>query len=338
MSLRQQLRRMTSKLAFGDTLLPQEFTIGLTEPEAEISVWLCDRGKRRDVTGQFTTACTSPLTLCISLGKGEPPDESSPESIALHFCERDGKQRLLGEIQLACDTTISVDGHHFMLFRVRDSTNYCLPRIRLWAHYALHAYSQWRRDDPPDIRMTLLEQKAASVTFIRPHPLCLVSVGDLADGNIFPMNLMGDLGDGYFGFALREQRLAGHLVERAGRIALSAIPISKCSVPFRLVDNHKKTSIDWSVLPFETKLSGKFGIPVPSFAVRVREMQVERVHPIGSHRFFIARVVSDETHSSDPQACVIHGFYQFLRLGGNSSKLKASITEDIVNKKGSLPV
>jgi hypothetical protein len=334
MSIVRQFLRTLKKVALGDTFLPQEFTIGLAEPQTEISVWLDGAGAPRDVTGCFTTANTAPLKICIALGEGGKLDENGRRNAVLKFRERGGQQRLLGEIRLRFDADISAGGSEFALFRVRGSTNYCLPRVRLWAHYLLHAYAQWRRNDPADLRMTLLEQRATTVAFIRPHPLCLVSVGDQTSGNIFPMNIMGDLGNGYFGFALRERRSASHLVERAGRMALSGVPLSRCSLPFRLAPNHKKESIDWKQLPFETNASATFGIPVPIFATRVREMRVEKVHQIGSHRFFIARIVSDEMHAAELQAYVVHGFYQFWRLRGDRGMLNAAVAQNSINKRG----
>lgn len=79
---------------------------------------------------------------------------------------------------------------------------------------------------------SLLEQRAAAVTFIRPHPLWLVSVGNRSSGNIFTMNLMEHLGNGYFGFALRHLRVAADLAERAGWIAVSGIPLTRCTLAF----------------------------------------------------------------------------------------------------------
>jgi hypothetical protein len=334
MSILRQSVKLMNKVAFGDTLLPQEFTVGLTEPQSEVSLWLDGIGHRRDVTGRVTSACTAPLTICIALHEEQPLNETGCRNAVLKFSEPGGQQRLLGEIRLTFNSAIAIGDSQFILFRARGSTNYCLPKTRLWAHYLLQAYSRLRRNDPADIKMTLLEERAASITFIRPHPLSLVSVGDKTNGNIFPMNLMGDLGNGYFGFALRELRRAAHLVEGAGRMALSGIPVPQCSLVFRLVDNHKKESIDWSQLPFETKPSATFGVPVPVFATRVREMQIEKVLAIGSHRFFIARIVSDETYAAVPQACVVHGFYQFWRLKGDHEMLKASLAQDLINKRG----
>lgn len=333
-SILAQCRNAIKKLAFGDTLLPQEFTIGLTEPQEEVSLWLHGVGLPRDVTQRQSTACTAPLSLCVAFHPSDPPTHTDYQNAVLKFTERDGRQRVLGEIRLRFRESIFVGTSEFVLFHALGSVNHCLPRFRLWAHYLLQAWSQRRRNDDPDIRMTLLEERAASVTFIRPHFLYLGSVGDEKNGNIFPMNLLGDLGNGYFGFALREQRRAAHLVERAGHVAVSGIPLSRCAVLFQLVGNHKKASIDWKQLPFETRDSTTFGIPIPRFASRVREMQIERVHKVGSHRFFIARVVSDQRHEAGLQACVVHGFYQHWRLNGHQASLRASLAQDSINKRG----
>ena len=103
---------------------------------------------------------------------------------------------------------------------------------------------------------------------------------------------------------------------------------------YGLAVNHTKECIDWEQLPFATKASTKFRIPVPVFAPRVREMEVSKVHKIGSHTFFMARIVSDQTYSAGPVLCAVHGFYQAWRLKGRSVELQTSITENARSKKG----
>ncbi len=151
------------------------------------------------------------------------------------------------------------------------------------------------------------------------------------------MNLMGDLDNGYFAFALKDSRRAAHLVERAGRIAVSSVPLSLCSTAFKLAVNHTKESIDWDRLSFALKNSKEFHIPVPISAPRVREMAVEEVHKIGSHTLFIARIISDERFSNDAQVYMVHGFYQHWRLGGHKAELQHSLIEDSLNKRGLAP-
>lgn len=333
MSIIQLSRKAINRIVFGDSLLPQEFTVGLVEPQTEISVWLHGMGVPLDVSRRFTTACCTPLILCVGFDEEETACERQDEGVSLKFCERKGK-RLLGEIYLTPATTIAVSGSKLILFNVRGSINYCLPRPRLWAHYLLHTYKQWRWVKNPDVKMTLLEQRAAMVTFIRPHPVVLVSINGETGGNIFPMNLMGELGHGYFGFALKDSRMAAHLVERAGRVALSSVPLAQSSLAYQYAVHHTKASIDWDQLPFEVKMSEMFTIPFPDFALRVREMEVEKVMKTGSHTFFIARTVSDNRLSEGLQVNVIHGFYQAVRLKDKNAQLKASIAEDSINKRG----
>ena len=54
----------------------------------------------------------------------------------------------------------------------------------------------------------------------------------------------------------------------------------------------------------------------------------------GSHTFFIARTVSDKRLSDGLQVNVIHGFYQALRLKDKNAQLRASVTEDLITKRG----
>jgi hypothetical protein len=332
MSILGQIRSTIGALLFGGTLLPQEFTLGMTEPQTEVSVWLQGIGAPQEVTGRQTTACTAPLILCVAFHDVDRYRRDDFRNPVLRFCQSGGISRVLGEIRLTFRESVSVGASEFVFYTVRGSTNHCLPRMRLWTHYALQSYLRWRRNDPADIKMTPMEERAACVTFIRPHFLSLVSIGDEKCGNIFPMNLMGELGNSYFGFALRELRLVAHQVERAGRLALSGIPLGQCSVPFALVGNHRREFMNWIDLPFPVEPSSGFRIPVPGFASRVREMRIEKAMLIGSHRFFIARITSDEVRGFIPQACVVHGFYQYFRLKGNKEMLKNAVAADIVNR------
>jgi flavin reductase (DIM6/NTAB) family NADH-FMN oxidoreductase RutF len=332
MSMIEQSRRRIRKLVFGDTLLPQEFTVGMAEPHAEIAVWLHGLGKPVDVTCRHSTACSEPFRVCIAFREGEVLSEASFQHLYLRVCEREGQRRVLGEIGLQPKETISVPELQIRVFAARSAANYCLPPARLGAHYLVQAYFLRRKPNTSGMTMSFLERRAAMVMFIRPHPVCLGSVIAAGGGNIFPMNLMGNLGSGYLAFALKDSRRAAHLVEQAGCIAISSVPIAQAPFAFRLAVNHFKDSIDWEQLPFSTVPSSTFGIPVPQFALRVRELQVERVHRIGSHTLFVARIVRDERSSAEPELCVIHGFYQAWRLRGRSTELKAALTADAINK------
>ena len=173
------------------------------------------------------------------------------------------------------------------------------------------------------------------VLFICPRPIGVASVQENSRGNMFPMNVMGPLEEGYLGFGLKDARSPFHLVDRTRRIALSTIPMQHGDLGFKLGPNHsKKNGIDWNDLPFATKASPKFGIPIPAFAFRVREMEVELARPLGSHVFFVGRVVGDERFSEGVEWGVIHGHYQALRLKSRPGEIESSIAEDARVKRG----
>jgi flavin reductase (DIM6/NTAB) family NADH-FMN oxidoreductase RutF len=334
MSMVRLCRRAIQRIVFGHTLLPQEFFLGLADPQTEITVWLYGMGRPLDVTFRHSMACAAPFTLCVAFDEGQNISEKDFGNLSLRFCERDGQKRMLGEISLKLTATIPMAGMAFVLFEARSSTNYCLPKIRLCSHYLLHSYQQRRKVDTSGMKMSFLERRAAMVMFIRPHPVSLVSLADDAGGNIFPMNIAGGLGGGYFAFALKDSRRAAHQVERTGRIAVIGLPLAQASLAYQLAVNHTKECIEWDQLPFATKMSGTFNIPIPVFAQRVREMEIRKVHGIGSHTFFIARIISDKTFSKEVELNVIHGFYQAWRLKGRSGRLQDSLAEDLFNKRG----
>jgi flavin reductase (DIM6/NTAB) family NADH-FMN oxidoreductase RutF len=330
-----QTRKAIKTLLLGDAVVPEEFATGIPDPQSEIAVWLHGMGQPIDVTYRQSTVCSSPFRICLAFLPDRIPTPTQLNRLALKFCERDGPAHLLGEIGLKWIQTLSLGKLTLCIFAARSATNYCLPKRTLYPHYLRHLYRMWTNARTSShMPMSFLERRAAMVSFIRPHPTVLGSTMDDLGGNLFPMNIMGMLGDSHFGLALREDRYASHLVERTGRLVLSNVPMPQASIAYGLAGNHTKTAIRWEELPFATQPSPLFKIPAPVFAQRIRELQVEKVHRIGSHTFFVARILRDEIYSTNPVLCVIHGFYQEWRLKGRSDDLKASLAEDAINKHG----
>jgi len=127
------------------------------------------------------------------------------------------------------------------------------------------------------------------------------------------MNLMGPLGNGYFAFALNTSRKAAPLVERAGKIVLSNVPIEQFGLARQCGKHHRQESVNRDQLPFETKKSTVLGFPVPCLALHMREMDVEVVRSLGSHTLFVARIINEEQWAEGRHACMIHGIYKARR-------------------------
>jgi flavin reductase (DIM6/NTAB) family NADH-FMN oxidoreductase RutF len=311
MSLSRKLR----SLVLGDSDLPQQCAVGLRGAQSEVRVELHGLGAPLDVTGRHMIACASPFTIGVGLDAGSMLEVADASNLSLKFVEQAGEQRLLAEIELRLSSSVPAGGQELFLFQVHSVHNYCLPKWRLWTHYLLLAYLRARgANKPGEIPVVARGVHAGIACFVCPRPVVLVSVADVDGGNMFPMNLMGPVGDGYFAFALNSTRQASPLVQRIGRVALSDLPFDQSDRARELRGNHKRESIHWKDLPFPTETSAAFGIPVPDFALRVREMEIESVRRLGSHTVFVARIVHEERRREGLQFFMIHGIYQAWRL------------------------
>lgn len=314
MTAKHRVALAVKRIVLGKLNQPQQCNIGIPDPQPEIRVWLHGIGAPRDVTFAHSIACASPFTICIGGGVW-PYDRTPGKRLALQFRERDAEKRLLAELTLRRTDTLLTEGRALPLFQVEGCKNYCLPKGRLWAHYLHLAYLQSRSKS--HIRMTACEAHAMIAAFICPRPVMLVSAVSGNRSNLFPMNLLGSLGDGYFAFALDRTRLAAPLVADAGALALSGIPMEHSEEARQLGKNHKRETISWNQLPFPTKPSSALSIPVPCFASRVIELEIETTHHLGSHTFFVARVIRDERHHNGAQFFMVHGIYQSWRLANH---------------------
>lgn len=312
MTIGSNTRRALKRMILGPLDFPQQCPIGMGDPQSEITVWLRGLGAPCDVTHRQMMACAAPLTIGIGLD-GERNillQESSRLSLAFH--QQSERQQLLGTIGLELTAMVSMDRQQLGLFRPVSCRNYCLPRARLWARQLQYAWLR-RRDRAADIRLAAREAHSMYVFYICPRPVVLVSVADGNIRNIFPMNLMGSIGNGYFCFALNSTRPATALVERAGLIALSSVPIEQTAVAYDLGKNHKKQCVDFDQLPFATRTSTALGLPVPQFSLSVREMKIAMVRKVGSHTLFVARTLHEERWADGLQFFVVHGIYQAWR-------------------------
>ncbi len=312
MPLAGQARKFVKRLVLGPVDVPQQCVVGLHDPQADIAIWLHGMGDVCDVTYKHLMACGAPFTIGIGLDDAWKQLIRGNTRLVLKFRERDGDQRLLGEIALEWASVVPVGDHQLALFQIRGYRNYCLPKARLWARYLQYAY-QRSRGHNSDVAITPREIHAMIVFYICPRPVALVSAMHGTIGNIFPMNLMGPIGNGHFCFALNSKTPVASLVERTGEIAVSSIPLRQSSLAIQFGKHHRREGVDLNQLPFATRTSTVLGIPVPGFALRVREMKIESVHKLGSHTMFIGRTLRDEHWNDGLEFFVEHGIYRAWR-------------------------
>jgi flavin reductase (DIM6/NTAB) family NADH-FMN oxidoreductase RutF len=318
-------RKALRRAVLGDADLPQQCSIAMRDPQPEVEVSLHGLGTAIDVTASHMIACASPSTIAVGLDSASRPRIETDTLLRLKFHQRGGNGVLLGQLGLERSAVVpTAGGRDLHLLEVRSCENHCVPRFRKLSYALFQAWLRARenRSAYSDVPMTARAASAMTVLFFCPRPVVLVSVALGDGGNMFPMNLMGPIGNGYFAFALNSRRKAVSLVERAGRVALSGIPFEQAGLARQLGKNHRREAVNWSDLPFPTAQSSALGIPVPAFATRVRELEIETVRKLGSHTLFVARIVRDESWSDSPQFFMIHGLYQARRNSGGQLQSK----------------
>lgn len=333
MNITGNLRRATRKIVLGGEALPLRFFIGQPQPQQEISVSLEGFGPTRDVTRCHGPASTVPCTFWIAFNRDNVPNELECARMSLQFRENSQSRRLLGTLGLTRTHTFPAGESKIVVFEPRRAISYCHPKLRLYAHILVQRWRQ--RHSRSTIRLSPLEQRAMSVLFTCPRPISLVSVAEPGRASMFPLNVMSDVNRQYFAFALTASKIPAQFLAKARQFALSATPIQQGSVAFGLAANHNVSSIDFRDLPFPTRHSMHLRLPVPTFATRVREMEIESVNRVGSHSLFIARVLSDERLASGEELSVVHGFYQAWRMRHGLDSI-SSIAKDAEIRTGTL--
>ena len=311
----RRARTALRQFVFGPPI-PQFCTVGLKYPQSEVRVWLRGLGTPLDVTDTNVIVAARPFTVGIGLER--IPDAATIERahLFMNFSDHSGDNRWLGEIRLSYAETIRIGDRALCLFRGSRSTNRCLPRSVVWRRYLDFARRQRRiakGPTPPETRMIIRELFALSTFYICPRPVVLVSVVDGNAGNIFPMDLIGPIGGQHFTLALHGTSTAVSPMERSRRVALSGVPVEQISIAYALGQNHKKTDFCWNQISFDLTTSPAFGLPIPEFALSVKEMEIEEVRAMGSHKLFICRTEVNHLRSHGLQLSFVQGFYHARR-------------------------
>jgi len=290
----------------------QKINLACEDPQPHVDVWLHGAGAPLLVNQCHLMACAAPLTIGVALDEDRCVYAAAESDLTLEF-RTHKDQRLLGEIGLSFVSSLRAGSQGLCLFHVKSYRNLCLSPLHLWAHHQQYArtYQPERNQDVP---ITLREARAMIVFYLCPRPITLVTVvedsaAEGKRGNIFPMNLMGHLGNDLFAFALNSHRSAAPLVDRARRVVLSSVSLEHADIVTRLGANHRKSFIDWDDLPFATIRVDSIDAPVPSFALHVRELHVEAAHPLGSHTLFIAKITAEHRLAEGPHFFTAHGLY-----------------------------
>ncbi|HJP98316.1 MAG TPA: flavin reductase [Rhodanobacteraceae bacterium] len=267
-----------------------------------------------DVTADHTVASLKPLLIATSLDAGPSPRLEYRDSAT---------GRLLGILRLKRTATVTATQAPLAFYEVVAGEHHCLdwPRRSWNARLQNRAMLKNRSRHGPGMAPAAAQQ--LMIAYLCPRPVVLVSVEAPGHRNMFPMDLIGPLQrSGYFSLALRSTNVSTPVMREVRRVALSGARASLKAIVYQLAEHHKRPLDDWSQLPFGLRPSREFDIPVVAEAPRVQELAIIHHRQIGSHTFFLGRVVVDERPAEDRQLHHTAGFHQAWRR-----RLKSPLVE-----------
>jgi flavin reductase (DIM6/NTAB) family NADH-FMN oxidoreductase RutF len=285
--------------------LPQWSTIAVAPPQQAVTATLHWDGQSADVTADHTVASLKPLTIATSLDAGERP--------VLEYRDSSTGQ-LLGVLRLVRTASVDAEETSLTLYHVANGEQRCLgwPR-RPWNAW-LQSRAMSKSRAPHHLAMDAAAVQQLMIAYLCPRPVVLVSVDAPGHRNIFPMDLIGPLQrSGLFSLGLRSTNVSMSVMREARRVALSDVPATMKKVVYQFSEHHKQPPADWNALPISARLSREFAIPAVATALRIRELSIVHSQEIGSHMFFLGRVVSDENLVEGEQLHHTAGFHQAYR-------------------------
>jgi len=289
--------------------------VSLSPPQDLVRVLLITAGGAFDVTTNHVVAALDPLTIAIGL------DESMRVAVAdsaaqLHFFDH-GVERPIAVLQLGDVRFWAAGGTLLGCFEVRRGSHRCTSPLRRAWDRCLNARARWRGNRPGNFSLSGRALSSLMILYICPRPVFFVSVDDGLHENLFPMDLVGTIAPDRFALALRNSSPSVETIKRAQKVALASVPAADHRLAIELGAHHRKTAIDWSAQPFKVVRTKEFSFPTVETALRVREITILDCRPMGSHTFFLGRVVCDQSLRNGLQLYHTCGAYQHLRSRRN---------------------
>ncbi|HEX3128271.1 MAG TPA: hypothetical protein VH394_13150, partial [Thermoanaerobaculia bacterium] len=230
-----------ARLILGADSTPGWICVGHSEPERQVRILL---DGSVDVSSNHAMVALVPFQVAIRLDGLGDLGGGRPSSLSIQ--ESDGKE--IGRVRLRQTREVEAGPYRIGLFETEGCTNRCLPAPRLQAHYLLQRWKLARDRNPDNVRMTPADLFAKFVLFAAPRPVVLVSHQKNGQGNLFPMDLVGEAGSPCYLLGLHRTSPAIPSMIEAGRLAISTVPLGWKKTVFGLGRNHRTATIDWSTL------------------------------------------------------------------------------------------
>lgn len=229
------------------------------------------------------TSIEDELILAIYFANYSPRKEKAEISIL----DEQGKKK--GILYIRQQEIISVNDTKIYLYKIISARSYLLHFFPILMNHLVYAAKN-------RFKYNLKEGKRLHdlfVYYIKPRPVFLLSVRDADNFDIFPVDLTGNIFNDYFIQSIKSTNQGISIIKKTSTICLSAVPYSQAGLIYKHHTQRRKEGIDLRKLSFSTSESRMLKIPVPDFAINVREFRVEKIFENGLYTSFLIKCLNE---------------------------------------------
>ena len=147
------------------------------------------------------------------------------------------------------------------------------------------------------------------IAYATPRIISVISVGNGEMINLFPTDLHGPVGEGFYVSSLRIGGKANEQVEQLKSIVIAEIEAMNYKEVYALGKNHMKNLSSRSSFNILKETSELFHISLPQGVLRYRELKLIKSFDYGIHRIHAFEVVNKQFFKDHSTLAHIHQYY-----------------------------
>lgn len=290
------MKSAIKKLLLGDTVVTEYSKITIPGDIHE-QVWLELGGDFIDVSRDHWILCIEPLVFGIWLSCDTLPDPFAGKAgYRLYFSDgKEGpawhiKRNAVAIASLELTGYIEEKSGTLLLLKMQKSSIHHFSFIKMQLLFSRYYKKNWRFD----------RFSAFVSAYSYPRRVRLVSFRQNGYYNLFPMDLLGEAGQGSrYVFGLRHSNTALKRILETGKLVVAEIPFEQKDAVYDLAKHHSSAPPPVDALPFGVTESRNFGFYIPEWAVSYKEVSIVKTMNLGSHMLMWG-IPESETFLNEP--------------------------------------
>jgi flavin reductase (DIM6/NTAB) family NADH-FMN oxidoreductase RutF len=171
-----------------------------------------------------------------------------------------------------------------------------------------------RKDVPGNVSLPGNLHHQVRIAYSVPRTIALITVAEGELMNMFPTDLHGPCGDGFYTSSLRHGGKASQQLDKTGRLVLSLMPVEEYKTVYSLGKNHMQDMTEFMHFAIMPTKSPVLKLPVPASALAYKELECVDSFDAGIHRIYSYRIVGTKELRTGNTLAHTHQYYAQWRI------------------------